>query len=417
MDRFRWCLTKSESDLSDGESSVTSLSGVTLYNGPGRTNFEKGRLTLTSHRLLWQHGSATMSLPLAAVISITLQHASGSGAATPKIMLKLLSPAQLLNAVKAMPTRPPWSAGWIVDSGESRVAMTAGLDYIRLGFTQGGHNALYAALNETLAAKVWTVASKSGSGIVGVAAIERSLLAQTVSTDRSIATAFTDLSKLMENAKEMVVLSKNLSQRIRSTKASGGNVAENDITELRMAMLSMGLEDVNEADEQDAAGVSAHSSSFHRQLASQVCRLLQPLLEQRTAGVCGGCIDLTTAYCRINRARGVQLIAPNDLLEAARLMPMLKLPLRLKTFPSGLKVLQLASESEEATLKATCDLLPSDGSKGLTAGELARQAGIAPVLAKERLLLCEQRGMLCRDDTEWGISFYRNLFLNPLKTS
>lgn len=151
MDRFRWCLTKAESDLCDGESSVASLAGVTLYNGPGRTNFERGRLTLTSHRLLWQQGSAIMSLPLAAVISITLQHASGPGAATPKIMLKLLSQTQLQNAVKAMPTRPPWSAGWIVDSGESRVAMAAGLDYIRLGFTQGGHNVLYAALNETLA--------------------------------------------------------------------------------------------------------------------------------------------------------------------------------------------------------------------------------------------------------------------------
>ncbi|CDI97196.1 NADH ubiquinone oxidoreductase subunit 10 [Echinococcus multilocularis] len=403
MDRFRWCLTTAESELADGESSVATLSGVTLYNGPGRTNFDKGRLTLTSHRLLWQQDNSTMSLPLAAVISSTLQHASGSVVATPKIMLKLLSPTQLLNAVKAMPTRPPWSAAWIVDSGNSRVAMAAGLDYIRLGFTQGGHNALHAALNETLAAKVWTVALKPGSGHVGVAGIERSMLAQTVSVDRSIATAFTDLSKLMENAKEMVVLSKNLSQRIRTTKASGEKVAENDMTELRMAMLSMGLEDVNVAEEKGTADIATYSSSFHRQLASQICRLLQPLLEQRTAGVCGGCIDLTTAYCRVNRARGVQLIAPNDLLEAARLMPVLELPLRLKTFPSGLKVLQLASESEEATLKATCDLLPSDGSKGLSAGELARKAGIAPVLARERLLLCEQEGMLCRDDTEWGI--------------
>ncbi|VDM23046.1 unnamed protein product [Hydatigera taeniaeformis] len=417
MDRFRWCLTAAESGLADGESSVASQIGVTLYNGPGRTNFEKGSLTLTSHRLIWQQGNATMSIPLAAVTNVTLQHALGSGVATPKIVLNLLSPAQLLNAVKAMPTRPPWSAGWIVDSGASRVAMAAGLDYIRLGFTQGGHNAMYTALNETLAAKVWTVSTTPGSGHVGIAGIERSMLAQTVSTDRSIATAFTDLSKLMENAKEMVALSKNLSQRIQAAKVSGAKVAENDMTELRMAMLSMGLEGVNEADNEDVADVSSHSSSFHRQLASQVCRLLQPLLEQRTAGVCGGCIDLTTAYCRINRARGVQLIAPNDLLEAARLMPMLKLPLRLKTFPSGLKVLQLASESEEATLKATCDLLPPDGSRGLTAGELARQAGLAPVLARERLLLCEQRGLLCRDDTEWGIVFYRNLFLNSPKTS
>lgn len=66
-------------------------------------------------------------------------------------------------------------------------------------------------------------------------------------------------------------------------------------------------------------------------------------------------------------------------------------------------------------MKSTCELCPADGSKGITAGELARKAGIAPVLAKERLLLSERRGMLCRDDTESGIAFYRNLFLSPPK--
>lgn len=186
---------------------------------------------------------------------------------------------------------------------------------------------------------MWTVAPVSGSHGVGLAGIERSLLAQSVSADRSIAGAFADLSKLMENAKEMVALSKNLSQKIRATKASGGKVAVDDTTELRMAMLSMGLHDDNDAEIEDVLDISA--SSFHKQLAVQVCRLLQPLLEQRTAEVTGGCIDLTTAYCRVNRARGVELISPEDLLEAARLMPILKLPLRLKTFSSGLKVCAL----------------------------------------------------------------------------
>lgn len=181
------------------------------------------------------------------------------------------------------------------------------------------------------------VAPKVDTSRVGLAGIERSMIAQTVSNDRSISGAFTDLSKLMENAKEMVAISKNLSQRIRNTKASGGKVAEDDTTELRRAMLSMGLEDQEDQDN-DYGASTGDAFSFHRQLAGQICRLLQPLLEQRTAGATGGCIDLTTAYCRINRARGVQLIAPDDLLQAARLMPSLNLPLRLKTFPSGLKV-------------------------------------------------------------------------------
>nr|CUU99606.1 vacuolar protein sorting associated protein 36 [Hymenolepis microstoma] len=385
--------------------------GITLYNGPGRTGFEKGNLTLTSHRLIWQYGSNKMALPLFAVTSVSQQHSSSVKNATPKLMLKLLSPEQLVNAFKALPALPIWSAPWVVDKGDSRVAVASGLDYIRLGFTQGGLQSFFAALESTLESKLWMVVPKVNSSRVGLSGIERSILVQTVSNDRSIAGAFADLTKLMENAKEMVALSKSLSQRIRNTKASGGEVEEDDTTELRRAMLSMGLEDEGESNDYGAASADAYS--FHRQLAGQICRLLLPLLEQRTAEISGGCIDLTTAYCRVNRARGVQLIAPDDLLQAARLMPSLNLPLRLKTFPSGLKVLQLASESEETTLKSTCELCASDNSKGITPGELARKAGIASVLAKERLLLCEQKGMLCRDDSENGLAFYGNLFLNP----
>lgn len=151
MDRFRWCSTPADGQPSGDETVVTSQIGVTLYNGPGRTHFEQGKITLTSHRLLWQRGTSVMSLPLAAVTNISLQHASGSRSATPKIMLTLLTPAQLMNACRAMPVQPSWLAAWIVDKGDSRVAMTAGLDHVRLGFTQGGHQAFFSALNETLA--------------------------------------------------------------------------------------------------------------------------------------------------------------------------------------------------------------------------------------------------------------------------
>ncbi len=93
------------------------------------------------------------------------------------------------------------------------------------------------------------------------------------------------------------------------------------------------------------------------------------------------------------------------------------LPKQQPIFPFTFQVLQLASESEEATLEATCKLIPDEegngGGAGLTAGELARLAGIAPVLARERLALCEERGLLCRDDTERGLAFFHNLFLSP----
>lgn len=91
-----------------------------------------------------------MALPLAAVTSVTQQHTSGVGSATPKLTLKLLSPDQLVNAFKAMPVRPLWSAAWVVDKGDTRVAVASGLDYIRLGFTQGGLQTFNKALESTL---------------------------------------------------------------------------------------------------------------------------------------------------------------------------------------------------------------------------------------------------------------------------
>jgi ESCRT-II complex subunit VPS36 len=36
------------------------------------------------------------------------------------------------------------------------------------------------------------------------------------------------------------------------------------------------------------------------------------------------------------------------------------------------------------------------------------------VLAKERLLAAEGRGLLCRDDSVEGLRFYPNLFLSKL---
>ena len=47
----------------------------------------------------------------------------------------------------------------------------------------------------------------------------------------------------------------------------------------------------------------------------------------------------------------------------------------------------------------------------LTAEELSRRAGLAVVLARERLLAAERCGRICRDDSVEGIKFYPNLFL------
>ena len=55
---------------------------------------------------------------------------------------------------------------------------------------------------------------------------------------------------------------------------------------------------------------------------------------------------LTDVYCRVNRARGLELLSPEDLLHACRLLESMKLPMVLRTFDSGVMVLQSLSQSD-----------------------------------------------------------------------
>ncbi|ETE70809.1 Vacuolar protein-sorting-associated protein 36, partial [Ophiophagus hannah] len=192
------------------------------------------------------------------------------------------------------------------------------------------------------------------AGIVG---IERKLEERRKEMDKNISEAssllfqaFEDLSKLMEKAKEMVELSKSIASKIREKQG--------DITED----------------------------------------------EER-----GGIMSLTEVYCLVNRARGLELLSPEDLVNACKMLESLKLPLRLRIFDSGVMVIELLSHNEEEMVASALETVSEKGS--LTAEEFAKLVGMSVLLAKERLLLAEKMGQLCRDDSVEGLRFYPNLFL------
>nr|XP_031834768.1 vacuolar protein-sorting-associated protein 36-like [Nomia melanderi] len=120
-------------------------------------------------------------------------------------------------------------------------------------------------------------------------------------------------------------------------------------------------------------------------------------------------MTLTDVYCRVNRARGLELLSPEDLLNASRQLAPLGLPIVLRTFDSGVIVLQLRSHNDNAIVDVIADLIKERGS--LTAEELAQSEGISVLLARERLLVTEKYGRACRDDTIEALRFYPNLFL------
>ena len=58
-------------------------------------------------------------------------------------------------------------------------------------------------------------------------------------------------------------------------------------------------------------------------------------------------ITLTDAFVRVNRARGLELVSPDDILMAAKSLKETSLPMRLHTFQSGVLVLMTSNHSEE----------------------------------------------------------------------
>lgn len=66
---------------------------------------------------------------------------------------------------------------------------------------------------------------------------------------------------------------------------------------------------------------------------------------------------LTDVYCRVNRARGLELLSPKDLLDASGYLESLGLPIVLKTFDSGVKVLQIRSHNDDAVVEAVADVV------------------------------------------------------------
>lgn len=234
---------------------------------------------------------------------------------------------------------------------------------------------------------------KPRTGIVG---IERGIQEKQRATDASINIAFQDLSKLMAKAKEMVAISRSISTKIKEKQ---GDITEDETIRFKSYLLSLGIDDPVTRESYKS------NDQYYMNLAKQISEmLLVPIKEV------GGMMTLTDAYCRVNRARGLQLLSPEDLLEACKLMEQLKLPVILRRFDSNVLVLQLSSYNDKAIVKMTSEFLKLN--KSVMSGDLAKELGIPVTLALERLLTAEKFGFAVRDDSINGLTFYYNLFIH-----
>ncbi|XP_062561719.1 vacuolar protein-sorting-associated protein 36 [Armigeres subalbatus] len=387
MNRFEYCAAR----LAENESFVAKDRNIKLYDGDEKTSYEDGEVVLTSHRLLWgrtgeiARGGNALSLRLKYVQSFDEEEASSMLFGRKKRIILRLGPI--------LPDKTPGPMDY-------SVAL-----FIKISGKNGVDAAFVQALHETVNARIWAVteednANKQTSAAgstkrvlrTGIMGIERNLVEKQKQTDENISLAFKDLGKLMERAKEMVAVSKVVSTKIRERH---GDISEDETVRFKSYLMSLGIDDPVTRD-----GTRSNSEFFMKLSQQLVEMLLDPITES------GGMMSLADVYCRVNRARGLELLSPEDLLEACKLLIG---PVKLRQFPSGAMVLQLDNHDDELVSRETVELV--EKSTSISADELARVVGISLLLANERLLTAERLGKLCRDESIEGLRFYPNLFL------
>ena len=244
-----------------------------------------------------------------------------------------------------------------------------------------------------------------------------------------------EVEVLFREAKELTGIIHKYVATLEKNKDNGDDGEGEDTTQLTSMLQGMGMITALTKE-------SASSSSFHEMLARQICDFLHLNKSFVTAKGGSGIITLTDVYCLYNRARGANMISPEDLIEALGKMDGLGLGMKLREFDgSGVKVLQECNFDDSVMAKKLIEHIETqegngsvvggfmnfitgssngnveveDGGKqshvGLTVLDAARVLKISPLLANEQLLSAERNGYLCRDVTLEGTRFYRNLFV------
>ncbi|XP_048229893.1 vacuolar protein sorting-associated protein 36 isoform X2 [Ricinus communis] len=382
------------------------LSAVDLEDEDVNANFsplKSGVLILTTHRLLWLpsnsiSNSTATAIPLSFITCIFSSKKSiKSIFHSPRIRFQVSVHSKSLVVTLVLRGKgdsdgflakflESWNGrAWETDTGGSSSGDSAPTLVSGASSNSGGF-----------------YSSDGSVRMVGVAGILRKEQQMWESTDKSLQEAFQDLNALMSKAKEMMTLAEKMRQKLLSgsnSHSADTNEEMGSKEEMQDWLLSVGI--ISPVTKESAGAL------YHQQLSRQLADFVKIPLERA-----GGMINLIDIYCLFNRARGTELISPEDLLQACTLWEKFDVPVMLRKFDSGVMVIQNKSHSDEeifARIKALITR-PDALQAGITATDAAMTLGIAPAMAKEHLLTAESKGLLCRDISPDGFCFYVNLF-------
>ena len=115
-------------------------------------------------------------------------------------------------------------------------------------------------------------------------------------------------------------------------------------------------------------------------------------------------IDL---FCLYNRARGTDLISPEDINIACMALNDFSNKYMIKKYTkSGIKTVQLKSFNEKVYYEKLNKILNEN--PGMTADKLATFLKINVALVKEHILEAEEQGYICVDESHEGLRYYSN---------
>lgn len=329
------------------------------------------------------------------------------------------------------------SPGPVLDPSKINKNGSDAPESVKISFRRGGEKIFYERLKGSMTQRKWllrdappapnsratdegpndaTGGTSSGrTKGVGIAGLEQLGLNMRKNNELLIGSAFEDLEALMSSAKEVIALAERFA---RQTNNGQGNASAEENAILAESASQLGL-----VTTKDIVGGGSSESLY----LSELARNLAEFLTDDSRGVlkkAGGIITLVDLWAMFNRARGgVELVSPADFEKAARLWSKLNLPVRLRTFRSGVMVVQRRDRTDGTTVRAILAWLqdlhefPPDRDvpwdwqlfgRGVTAQEAAERFGWSLGVAEEELLMAEERGELCREEGLEGLKFWVN---------
>ena len=391
--------------------------GVDVYDGEFKARSSVGgELIITSRRFLWTDTSRSTrhSWPLSAVKSASGEEGGLFTSRSQKVSITLFGcggggrPAHVRLGFKEG-GRDAWLKA-LVDALDKRSTLSTPMlvDSSSITTTTATTTATFAATTTT------TNTTKVGGLAVGAREAVRQRDAAEAAASRALAaTAFSGLAALAAHAQDILKLAEQTAAELRAVRERRGDVAgakeEAAVTEMLADLGAVG----------NPVTRTTAGRAYVDALARQIAEFARPRL-----ATAGGLLPLTDVYCAYNRARGVDLVSPEDVLAALARAPHLRLGMAVREVSLGsaqgktpTRFLALDEMDDHKVAARVAQLIVSKAASSsgksypsVSQLELASAWRVPLAVAAAHLRVAEAAGAVVRDESVAGTRFFSNNF-------